>query len=206
MQDSPLKPPPVRPNLRDEQKDATRARILAASRACFERRGVAETRFEEIAAEARISRATLYLHFVNKDAVLVALLAEHLTAALGIYAKLQSAEPDAVRAWLQRHVATLRRHRGAMRLFHVAIAVDETVRRLVDRHREEVIALLAGRFAGFDVPGSADPKGRRAAVVLMLARVDHLLSASVADDPPFDVEVAVDLVAAEFAACLAAPR
>ena len=208
MREKPPTPSPAtrpRPSLREERKEATRDRILSASRVCFERRGIADTRFDEIAIEAGISRATLYLHFDNKDAVLMALLAVDLAGACAIYDRLDQATPEAVRAWLVRHIATLRGHRGDMRLFHVAMALNDEVRHLVDRHRDRLVAQLGRRFAGFDLSAAADPRARRAAALLILARVDHLLSASVGEDPPFDIEAGIDLVAREFAAGLAGP-
>jgi AcrR family transcriptional regulator len=52
--------------------DATRARILVASRACFAERGFAGTTNEAIAARAGVTAAALYGHFSSKAALYVA--------------------------------------------------------------------------------------------------------------------------------------
>ena len=48
-------------------------RILAAAYTCFARYGYKRVALEQIAAEAGISRAALYLHFRNKEAIFRAL-------------------------------------------------------------------------------------------------------------------------------------
>lgn len=47
--------------------------ILAAAQACFERFGIKKTSMEDIAQEARVSRATMYRYFPNKDALIEAI-------------------------------------------------------------------------------------------------------------------------------------
>jgi AcrR family transcriptional regulator len=59
-------------SLRQEHRDATRRRITAAARRVFIRKGYAKATIEEITAAAGVSRATLYLHFDSKFALLTA--------------------------------------------------------------------------------------------------------------------------------------
>jgi AcrR family transcriptional regulator len=58
--------------LRQEHRDATRRRIIAAARRVFVKKGYAKATIEEITAAAEVSRATLYLHFDSKFALLSA--------------------------------------------------------------------------------------------------------------------------------------
>ena len=57
----------------DEVGDA-RERILDAAEAAVQRWGVARTRIDDIAAEARCGRTTIYRYFGNRDNVVVAVL------------------------------------------------------------------------------------------------------------------------------------
>ena len=59
-------------SLRQEHRDATRRRIIAAARKVFVKKGYAGATIEEITAAAGVSRATLYLHFDSKFALLAA--------------------------------------------------------------------------------------------------------------------------------------
>jgi AcrR family transcriptional regulator len=53
-----------------------RARILAAARELFRRRGINATGVAELCAAAHVSKRTLYQHFESKDALVVAYLAQ----------------------------------------------------------------------------------------------------------------------------------
>ena len=59
-------------SLRQEHRDATRRRIIAAARKVFVKKGYTKATIEEITAAAGVSRATLYLHFDSKSALLAA--------------------------------------------------------------------------------------------------------------------------------------
>lgn len=50
-------------------KLSTEDKILNAAYRCFNRRGIQGTKAEEIAIEAKISKATLYRYFASKDAI-----------------------------------------------------------------------------------------------------------------------------------------
>lgn len=51
-----------------------RARILAASRALFRRRGINAVGVAELSAAAKVSKRTLYRHFAGKDELIIAYL------------------------------------------------------------------------------------------------------------------------------------
>jgi len=66
---------------------AAKARLIAAADACIERFGLAKTTIEDVAAEAKVSRATIYRYFPNRDdlvlEVLLASLARSMERSLG---------------------------------------------------------------------------------------------------------------------------
>jgi AcrR family transcriptional regulator len=51
-----------------------RDRLLDAAQQCFGQFGVAKTTVEDVAAEARVSRATIYRYFQNREELLLAVL------------------------------------------------------------------------------------------------------------------------------------
>ena len=59
-------------SLREEHRDATRRRIVTAARKVFVKNGYTKATIEEITVAAGVSRATLYLHFDSKFALLAA--------------------------------------------------------------------------------------------------------------------------------------
>lgn len=81
-----------------------RARILAAAHALFGRHGMVATSVNELRAEARVSKRTLYEQFASKDELLVAYVGERGLA--GAQAVLERAELTP-RARLLELVATL---------------------------------------------------------------------------------------------------
>ncbi|MGL3819405.1 TetR/AcrR family transcriptional regulator [Sphingopyxis sp. R3-92] len=55
------------------RKQSSEQAIIAAAQLCFERFGIKKTSMEDIAQEAGVSRATMYRHFTNKDAIVEAI-------------------------------------------------------------------------------------------------------------------------------------
>jgi AcrR family transcriptional regulator len=60
---------------RDDPDEARQALVDAAGR-CFGRLGLASTRVDDIAREARVSRPTVYKYFANRDAIVLAVVVE----------------------------------------------------------------------------------------------------------------------------------
>jgi AcrR family transcriptional regulator len=191
----------ARPISRQDQRRITRRRIADAARQCFYEHGVAETSVEQIARAAGVGRATLYLHFANKDAILLELLASNLRGVRLIFRELCDAphvDVAAARGWLVEYIAALRRHRDAMPLFHLGLANDEAARLLLDENRGILAGMLRERFPAL-AAGGARTDTR---LTLTLVRVDQFASAAAEDVPRFDVETGLDLVAEELAELL----
>jgi AcrR family transcriptional regulator len=68
--------------LRESQKQKTREALLAAARRVLKRRGFAKTTTREVAEEAGVAAGTFFVHFPDVDALVEALLDDHLAAAL----------------------------------------------------------------------------------------------------------------------------
>jgi AcrR family transcriptional regulator len=75
-----------------------REQILAAARELFLSHGLRGTSMESIARGAGVAKPTLYAHFADKDAVLLAILEALLTEKLAVFeASMQSEAPVAER-------------------------------------------------------------------------------------------------------------
>jgi AcrR family transcriptional regulator len=67
---------------RKREREERRQVILDAAKKLFFAKGFEETRMDEVAAEAELSKGTLYLYFKNKDDLVLALSAEVLGSAI----------------------------------------------------------------------------------------------------------------------------
>ncbi len=74
--------------------EATRRRLLDASLVVFGRKGVHETRVDDICAATGVARATFYRHFDGKAAVFEALHSEMAAEMLRIAGNLEPVGPD----------------------------------------------------------------------------------------------------------------
>lgn len=196
-----------RRSLRDAQRDLTRTRILEAAEACFAAKGMSATGFDEIAVRAGVSRATLYLHFSNKSAILLQLLALRLGEVRRLYARLCDLEVvDEAGAlnWLSRYAGSIRRHRDALPLFGVGMADDADVSSVIEEHRRGAIALLGERFAAFALNDERpDRPVRSARALLMIFQIDQVAAfAAVSGEDDAEARAALAITASALAVML----
>lgn len=84
-------------SITEKEKQERREQILEAAKGRFQRYGYSKTTMEEIAADAAISKGTIYLYFENKEDVFNELLArEALDMERFLYRRVKS-EESAVR-------------------------------------------------------------------------------------------------------------
>ena len=67
---------------RQDDAQSGREAILAAARACYDKKGIAGTTLADIARQARISRRTVYRYFDSKNAIIQAIVDEQALAFL----------------------------------------------------------------------------------------------------------------------------
>ena len=67
-------------NTRKDRPETGRDIILNATVACYQQKGIAGTTIEDIAAEAKISRRTVYRYFANKQEIIQAIVDEQAEA------------------------------------------------------------------------------------------------------------------------------
>jgi AcrR family transcriptional regulator len=81
------------PDRQARRREATRSKLIEATKALIARRGVDNTRIQEITDEADVGFGSFYNHFAGKEAIIEAVLAETVAA--------QGAEIDALTAELE---------------------------------------------------------------------------------------------------------
>jgi AcrR family transcriptional regulator len=155
-----VKPRPYASPLRQEQAAQTRARILDAAQALFERDGFGRTTVKAIAAAAQVAPDTVYATFGTKVSVLTALIDRELTASADAASVTDRPEAHAVRDELDqleqlrlfaRDIATvLERVRPVYEILRNAAAVDAellAVTQEMDNNRLKQLRTIAGWLA-----------------------------------------------------------
>jgi AcrR family transcriptional regulator len=155
-----VKPRPYASPLRQEQAAQTRARILDAAQALFERAGFGRTTVKAIAAAAQVAPDTVYATFGTKVSVLTALIDRELTASADAASVTDRPEAHAVRDELDqleqlrlfaRDIATvLERVRPVYEILRNAAAVDAellAVTQEMDNNRLKQLRTIAGWLA-----------------------------------------------------------
>lgn len=132
-----------RGTLREEQKRATRARLLEVARAQFSSRGYAAVTVDDIASDVGCSRATFYLHFPAKVDILRAVSDEVLSLDfLSVYRELDEVLDSGSRAeftgWISRAVAWFQANRDILPAWDEATALEPEMRAIA---RDGMLAL-----------------------------------------------------------------
>ncbi|MDQ1033803.1 AcrR family transcriptional regulator [Streptomyces sp. V3I8] len=126
----------MRPSGRAPRSDAreNRARIIEAGRAVFA--GDRSASLQAVAKAAGVGQGTMYRHFPDREALLLAVYEEELAALVAAAARLLSGhEPlEALRLWFERLAADADGAHGA------SLAVDAATR--PGRHHPPLVAAL----------------------------------------------------------------
>lgn len=102
-----------------------RRRLLDAAESCFERYGVMKTTVEDVAAVARVSRATVYRYFEGRDELILGVLMREADRFLGRLAKRLNSQPDfatAVVDGVQYTIDSVRKNTKLALLFAPGVA------------------------------------------------------------------------------------
>ena len=72
------------PKISDQQRQARRDQILAATWRCFLRKGIHATSMEEIIREANLSAGAVYLYYKSKDELIFAAISTYMAELRGL--------------------------------------------------------------------------------------------------------------------------
>jgi len=189
-----------KPKLREIQKQLTLEMIRQSAREVFYSRPFDEVTIDDIAASAGVSRATVYLHFANKNEILLAVLVENLKDQLTIYqalADLQDRSLESLRAWLQSFRDQLDKHRPVQYLLPIAFMLIPEVAKIITDHREQAIAILGEQIAGFSLAKltKVEKQTKRVRIYLFIFQLEQVAgNFSVAPGSP-EIELGLDALA-----------
>lgn len=136
---------PERLSLREAQRELTRNQIMAGARMCFLRKLYTEVSVEEIAAEARVSRATFYNHFDDKKSLLAAMVDHFLQPIGDTYRQLLLIQPHCraqVADWVQMAFESRGKLRDDIRIAQQASILDPALSQLFFATLYEVVEKL----------------------------------------------------------------
>jgi AcrR family transcriptional regulator len=113
---------------REEQRRLTRTRITHAARVVFEQHGYGAASVGDIASTANVNRATFYLHFTDKAAVLNQVYADIVGETAKYWSRLDHTltlgTPASVRDWLSVAMGWWEEYRAILPAMHEAMAAD----------------------------------------------------------------------------------
>lgn len=187
-------------SLRDQQKALTRQRIVRAARGCFLSDGVSGTSFDTIAQRAGVSRATVYLHYASKEALLLAMLEEDWRAQCALYATLpgNATQPAAFAEWLRAMVTAYQKQRDFMGLYALVLGQEPALAEQLELQRHRLLRLLGQHFRAFDVDSPASPEQKLEAY-LMLGQIEQFCLMAMRADYADIVEPGIALLATRLA-------
>ncbi|MGB3484290.1 MAG: helix-turn-helix domain-containing protein [Mycobacterium sp.] len=188
--------------LREVQKQLTRERVIDAAMEVFGERGFGPTTMNDIAARANLNRATIYLHFADKSAIIHAALNALVPEELVLYSaaenattrsELEATMDHAVEVWIT----------GLGRIWqHMrdVVALDPAVR----RWRDEFVDRQVSRVCEVLERHGVQPRERRYARALLLVCMWDDFVANVCDRTTPDRRATVAALADFFCAAAGA--
>ena len=191
-------------NLRVEQKEQTRQRLLDTALDLFETKGYAATTIDDIAAAAGTTRVTFYAHFPSRRAIMAALIdrlnvilerqesSAHGSTASALVEVVRAGTPEAIDGWLRAQSARWPAIRPYILSAWVAAAVEPEIRELVDAWSEEVVSDIQD---GLDLADRFDPATRHFRGVLAFEMLDRANQHWIRHEWDIDTDPALEVLA-----------
>ena len=175
--------------MRDRHRLMTREHLMTAALEAFAERGYVAVTIDDIVRRAGVGRATFYLHFDSKAAVLRELRDTRMTVWTEEHAPRggESGRPS-IRAFFEKVVDFYTSAPELYTALHQARAADPE---FAAAHRATMEADVNDWVAGNVMPGAAE--GRlRLAIAMMYAMVDSFMHVWLVEEWPLDREAAID--------------
>ncbi len=145
---------------RTARGERTRAALVAAARAVFERDGYLNARLVDITAQAGLATGSFYTYFTNKQEVFAAVLAEVQEEMLHPHVREMTDTEDPValiEAANRAYLAAYRRNAALMRLLDEVANIDDDVRDLRRQRARAFTERNARSIRDLQARGLADP-------------------------------------------------
>jgi len=192
-----------------EQKQRSRAGLIAAARKLGIEGGFAAAAVDDIARQAGLSRAAFYLHFKHKEELLEAVLQEQME----VYAKdIRTVSPRkiATRAgileWFEQIIANFEATGELIGLYWSSRPISE-VNREFHQWRCASIEILGHRLPAlrlFRADGAIDPI-KHADLLLFVYQLEQLTYTIATGRSHIDAKLALDRLAQHFVSLLSSP-
>jgi len=135
---------------------------------------------EEIATEAGVSRAALYLHFSGKPTLLEALLEADWAGQVKLFERLHKIEfsdDEALHRWLSRVAEGMRKARDSFPIHRAALGQNANLTLRHHQHRTELAAILLHAARG-EAPGAPSGIDQEIEAELIVAEIEYFATAA----------------------------
>jgi AcrR family transcriptional regulator len=197
--------PRQRGTLREEQKAATRARLLVAGREVFEEFGYAAATVDEITDRIGASRGTFYFYFSGKSEIMAeiatGLVMKSGPLCVSLDEAVASGSTDELRAWVRNTIEVQTEYRKFNIAYEEACAIDPEIRKLAVQSLTLAADSMSVYLSQFPEPLRKQRRLRVEFLILMLERFFYRWSIQ-ETFPAVDLDAAIDELAALFAAAL----
>jgi AcrR family transcriptional regulator len=195
--------PAGRTKLQQEQKNATRDRLLRAAEQIFSERPYAAIPVEEIIQRAGASRTSFYRHFDSKWAVASALCAEVMPKVWQLWEELATCRQPSeqqLAEWLERRIGLYHAHRSLFETLQEAAAIEPVGLNAINQNHDETIRILGTGIPAFALALSADAGSHEVYIRahLLLTQLDDFNYRIAVRGWPVDRGVAVRVMAQQF--------
>ncbi len=186
-----------RPSQRIQQREETRKGLLKAARRLFTTLGVESVSMEKIGSEAGVSRATIYLHFSGKPALLEALLIEDWSGQIKLFEKLRGKDMfsgDQLERWLMRVAEGMRNARDSFSIHRAALGQNPELTFYHQRHKIQLAQLLLEAIGA--AKGHCFDREATICAELIVAEIDYFATAAAIAWSHDELSTALPIVAA----------
>lgn len=201
-------------NLRAEQKEQTRQRLLDTALELFESQGYAATTIDDIAAAAGTTRVTFYAHFPSRRAIMAALIDRlnlilerrasqaNRSSAAALVDVVHAGTADAIGPWLREQAARWPIIRPYISSAAVAAAVEPEIRDLVEVWSEEVVSDIED---GLNLADRFEPAERHFRGVLAYEMLDRSTQHWIREQWDLDTHPVLDVLTEAWVQLLGTP-
>lgn len=182
---------------REESARQTRNAIVLGAQNLFAKQGYEPTGIAQIAASAKISRQTFYLHFPSKSAVLAELIGDFERGVMALYeelAALPAALPQLV-AWSRRFLEYCEADRKTVLLLLAVVPTETDLAQDRANLYQRIMTALGKTHPPFAAAASGRDPALRGRAVSLLAQVEALPRLAIAPVPLCDRESLIEALA-----------